>query len=124
MNIFDQYFDKIKKTLFDFSQNKDLILPESLNGITAETPPSKFDSDISTNVAMVLSKINKRSPIDLANTLSEEIKRKDKLIENISVVKPGFINIKFKPIFWTNFIKEIIQNSNSFGIDTKENKKK
>ena len=124
MNIFDQYLEKIKKTLLDFSQNKDLILPESLNGITAETPPSKFDSDISTNVAMVLSKINKRSPIDLANTLSEEIKRKDKLIENISVVKPGFINIKFKPIFWTNFIKEIIQNSNSFGIDTKENKKK
>ncbi len=124
MNIFDQYLEKIKKTLLDFSQNKDLILPESLNGITAETPPPKFDSDISTNVAMVLSKINKRSPIDLANTLSEEIKRKDKLIENISVVKPGFINIKFKPIFWTNFIKEIIQNSNSFGIDTKENKKK
>ena len=124
MNIFDLYLEKIKKTLLDFSQNKDLILPESLNGITAETPPSKFDSDISTNVAMVLSKINKSSPIDLANTLSEEIKRKDKLIENISVVKPGFINIKFKPIFWTNFIKEIIQNSNSFGIDTKENKKK
>ena len=124
MNIFDQYLEKIKKILLDFSQNKDLILPESLNGITAETPPSKFDSDISTNVAMILSKINKKSPIDLANTLSEEIKRKDKLIENISVVKPGFINIKFKPIFWTNFIKEIIQNSNSFGIDTKENKKK
>ena len=88
MNIFDQYLEKIKKTLLDFSQNKDLILPESLNGITAETPPSKFDSDISTNVAMVLSKINKRSPIDLANTLSEEIKSKDNLIENISVVKP------------------------------------
>ena len=124
MNIFDQYLDKIKKTLFDFSQNKDLILPESLNSITAETPPSKFDSDISTNVAMVLSKINKKSPIDLANILSEEIKKKDKLIDNISVVKPGFINIKFKPIFWTNFIKEIIKNSGSFGINTKENKKK
>ena len=124
MNIFDQYLEKIKKTLLDFSQNKDLILPESLDGITAEIPPSKFDSDISTNVAMVLSKINKKSPIELANTLSDEIKKNDKLIDEISVVKPGFINIKFKPIFWTNFIKEIIENSNSFGINTKENKKK
>ena len=120
MNIFDQYLNKIKKTLLDLSENKDLILPKSLDGITAEIPPSKFDSDISTNVAMVLSKINKKSPIDLANTLSEEIKKKDKLIDNISVVKPGFINIKFKPIFWTNFIKEIIENSNSYGINTKE----
>ena len=123
MNIFEQYLDRIKKTLLDFSKKGDLILPDSLDGITAEIPPSKFNSDISTNVAMVLSKINKKHPIELANTLSEEIKKNDKLIDEISVVKPGFINIKFKPIFWTNFIKEIIQNSKSFGINSKENKK-
>ncbi len=123
MNIFEQFLDKIKKTLLNLSNNGDLILPDTLNGVTAEIPPLKFDSDISTNVAMVLSKINKKSPIVLANILSEEIKKKDKLIENISVVKPGFINIKFKTIFWSNFIKEIIQNSESFGINSKENKK-
>ena len=123
MNIFEQYLDKIKKTLLDFSKKGDLILPDSLDGITAEIPPSKFNSDISTNVAMVLSKINKKPPIELANILSEEIKKNDKLIDEISVVKPGFINIKLKPVFWTNFIKEIIQNSKSFGINTRENKK-
>ena len=123
MNIFEQYLDKIKKILLDFSKNGDLILPESLEGITTEIPPSKFNSDISTNVAMVLSKINKKPPIELANTLSEEIKKNDKLIDEISVVKPGFINIKFKPVFWTDFIKEIIQNSKSFGINTREKKK-
>ena len=123
MNIFDKYLDNIKKILLDLSKKGDLILPSSLDGITAEIQPSKFDSDISTNVAMVLSKLNKKSPIDLANILSEEIKGKDKLIDEISVVKPGFINIKLKPIFWTNFIKEIIQNSESFGINNKEDKK-
>ena len=123
MNIFDLYLDKIKKALLEFSKNGDLILPKSLDGITAEIPPLKFDSDISTNVAMFLSKINKKSPIDLANILSEEIKKRDKLIKDISVVKPGFINIKFKPFFWTNFVKEIIKDSKSFGINTKETKK-
>ena len=123
MNIFEKYLDNIKKTLLDLSKKRVLILPDSLDGITAEIPPSKFDSDISTNVAMVLSKLNKKSPIDLANVLSDEIKKKDELIDEISVVKPGFINIKFKPIFWTNFIKEITQNSKSFGINTRENKK-
>ena len=59
MNIFDQYLDKIKKILLDLSKNDNLILPNKLDGITAEIPPSKFNSDISTNVAMVLSKINK-----------------------------------------------------------------
>ena len=115
MNIFEQYLDKIKEILSTLSSNGDLILPDSLNGITAEIPPSKFDSDISTNVAMILSKINNKSPSDLASILAEKIKKEDKFIEDISVVKPGFINIKFKPIFWTNFIKEVIKNSKSFG---------
>jgi len=115
MNIFEQYLNKIKEILSTLSSNGDLILPDTLNGITAEIPPSKFDSDISTNVAMVLSKINNKSPSDLASILAEKIKKEDKFIEEISVVKPGFINIKFKPIFWTNFIKEVIKNSKSFG---------
>ena len=123
MNIFDQYLDKLKKIILDLSKKGDLILPDKLDGITAEIPPSNFKSDISTNVAMVLSKVNKKSPTDLANTLTKAIKKNDELIEGISVAKPGFINIKFKPIFWTNFIKEIIQNNDSFGVNLKEKKK-
>ena len=70
MNIFDQYLDKIEKILLNLSQDGDIVLPDKLDGITAEIPPSKFNSDISTNVAMVLSKINKKSPIDLASMLA------------------------------------------------------
>ena len=123
MNIFDQYLEKIKKILFDLSKNGELILPDTLDGITTEVPPPKFNSDISTNVGMVLSKINKKSPIDIANTLAEVIKKNDPLIEDISIVKPGFINIKFKHIFWTNFVEKIIKNSKTFGIKTNEKKK-
>ena len=120
MNIFDQYLDNLKKILLDLSKQGEIILPDKLDGINAEIPPEKFNCDISTNVAMVLSKINKKTPIDLAEILAEIIKKKDSLIKEISVVKPGFINIKFKPIFWTNFIKEIIKNSKTFGVNQKE----
>ena len=124
MNIFEIYLDKIKKILLDLSKQGNLIIPEELNGLTAEIPPPKFNSDISTNVAMVLSKINEKSPIDLANILSIHIKNKDDLIEDISVVKPGFINIKFKKIFWSKFLEIIIKNSATFGINENETKKK
>ncbi len=123
MNIFENYSDKIKKILFDLSKKDELILPDKLNGITTEIPPSKFNSDISTNVSMVLSKINKISPMDLAKTLSNLIKKSDDLIEKISVVNPGFINIKFKPIFWTRFVEEVNINFNKFGINSSEKKK-
>ncbi len=123
MNIFEEYLDKIKKVLLDLSKNNKLILPDKLDGINTEIPPEKFNCDISTNVAMFLSKANQKSPTDLAETIATAIKKNDELIEDISIAKPGFINIKFKPIFWTNFIKEIIKNSKSFGINTKEKKK-
>jgi arginyl-tRNA synthetase len=123
MNIFDQYLDKIKKITLELSKNGDLILPDKLDGITAEIPPSKFNSDISTNVAMFLSKINKKSPTDLATVFVDAIKKSDEQIQDISIIKPGFINIKFKPIFWTNFVKEIIKNSKTYGINIEEKKK-
>ena len=122
MNIFELYLDKIKSIIIDLNKKGDLLIPESFNGINAEIPPPKFDSDISTNVAMILSKLNKKSPIDLAEQISPVIKNKDPLIENITVVKPGFINIKFKPLFWSNFIQEIIANAKIFGINGKEKK--
>ena len=124
MNIFEQYQNKIKKILIDFSKTGGLILPDKLDSITTEIPPVKFNSDISTNVAMVLSKINKKDPISLANILSDKIKNHDPLIDEITIIKPGFINIKFKTIFWTNFVKTLIKDSKTFGINKSEVKKK
>ena len=124
MNIFDQYLDKIKKILLDLSKESLITLPESLDGINTEIPPEKFNCDLSTNVGMVLSKINKKPPLEIAGTIADALKKKDPLIKDISVVKPGFINIKFKPIFWTNFIQEIIKDAKTFGKNNKEQKKK
>ena len=122
MNIFELYLDKIKSIIVDLNKNNQLEIPESFNGINAEIPPQKFDCDISTNVAMVLSKINKTSPLELAEKLAPKIKNKDSQIETISVAKPGFINIKFKPSYWSNFIQNITDNADSFGINEKEKK--
>ena len=124
MNIFDIYLDKIIILIKKLNDEGTLELPVNLNGINVDIPPSNFDCDISTNVAMVLSKINKKSPIDIANTLVDLIKSLDHEIETISVAKPGFINIKFKSIYWNNFIKNVSQNYKDFGVNTKEKKRK
>ena len=124
MNIFDLYLDKIIILIKKLNKDGSLEIPESLNGINVDIPPSNFDCDISTNVAMVISKANKKSPIDIANTLINLIKSEDEKIETISVAKPGFINIKFKAIYWNNFIKNINENYKNFGVNTKEEKQK
>ena len=124
MNIFDLYLDKIIILIKKLNKDGSLELPESLNGINVDIPPSNFDCDISTNVSMVLSKINKKSPTDVANQLITLIEKQDPNIESISVAKPGFINIKFKNIYWNNFIKNVHDDYKNYGVNIKEKKQK
>ena len=93
MNIFDIYLNKIKNLIIKLNKDSKIEIPDSLNGINVDIPPLQLDFDISTNVAMFLSKLNKKPPLDLANQLCELIKNKDDNIDVISVAKPGFINI-------------------------------
>ena len=120
MNIFDLYLNRIIILIKKLNNEGLLELPTVLDGINVDIPPSNFDCDISTNVAMVISKANRRSPIDIANVLVDFIKNNDDEIEKISVAKPGFINIKFKSIYWNNFIKNVNQNHMDFGVNIKE----
>ena len=124
MNIFDIYLAKIKKIIINQEKNGFLKIPENLDAINVDIPPKQFDCDISTNVAMVLSKINQKSPIDLANQLIELIKKEDDNINSVTVAKPGFINIKFKQNFWNEFLKNIINSNLIYGSNYKQKKQK
>ena len=124
MNIFDLYLDKIIILIKRLNKEGTLEIPESLNSINVDIPPSNFDCDISTNVSMVLSKINKKSPVDIANQLIIFLEKEDTDIELISVANPGFINIKFKGVYWNNFIKEVHNNYKDYGVNVKEKKHK
>ncbi len=124
MNIFEIYLKKIKDLIIKLSKEKLIQIPKDLNSINVDIPPEQFDSDISTNVAMVLSKLNKTNPLELAKIIESNLKKNDTNIDKIEIVKPGFINIKFKPIFWNDFLKEIINNHKEFGINKNEVKKK
>ena len=124
MNIFEIYLNKIKKIIIKLNNENLIKIPNTLDNINVDVPPAKFNCDISTNVAMILSKINNKSPIDLASKLADSIKKDDDNIESIDVAKPGFINIKFNNSFWNLFLKEIITNSKKFGINYTEKKNK
>ncbi len=123
MNIFEIYLNKILDLIKKANQDNLIELPENLSGINVDIPPSKYNCDMSTNVAMVLSKPNKKSPIELAETIANIIKSYDENIDEIKVEKPGFINLKFKKIFWNNFLKNIINQSNYGSVNSKNSKK-
>ncbi len=123
MNIFEENKNKIITIIKKAEKDKLLILPESLNGVNVDSTPPKIDFDISTNVSMVLSKPNNKSPNDLAKILIKLFKNEDKNIEEIVFAKPGFINIKFNKDYWNNFTNKLINSPLNYGSSNKDKKK-
>ncbi len=124
MNIFDIYLNNIKNILIDCDKKGIIKIPQKLDSINIDLPPKQFDFDISTNVSMVLSKINEKNPIDLSKIIIPLIKESDTNIEKIEIIKPGFINIKFNKKFWNLFLKDIIKNQINYGSNANLSKKK
>ena len=109
MNIFDYYHSSLLKGLKDFEKKGAIKIPEKTNSISVEVPPNKFDADISTNVCMVLSGINKSKPKDIYENYVSKLLSKDDNLENFEIVNPGFVNLKFKKKFWNSFLEKIVQ---------------
>ena len=123
MNIFETYQDKIKNLILDINKQGKIEISDNLDSIGVDLPPSQFKAHISTNVAMVLSKINKSNPNDLAKKIEVELLKNDKDIKKIEIVKPGFINITFKNTFWNKFIQNVINQKLEYGINLTAKKK-
>ena len=123
MNIFKLYRNKIIDIIKKASKESLIILPENLNSINVDLPPKNFNCDISSNVSMVLSKPNNKSPLEIAELLSTLIKKNDTYIDELIIEKPGFINIKLNNNFWNFFLKEVLSEKN-YGSQINSNQKK
>ncbi|MCP4923969.1 MAG: arginine--tRNA ligase [bacterium] len=82
--------------------------------ITAEPPRDPSHGDISTNVAMVLSKQVKMAPRAVAEKLLEGLKKNPEVSE-VSIAGPGFINLFLHKEVWVQNLKEILTAGPSYG---------
>ncbi len=115
MNIFKE---NEKKIIDLVKKNKKKLGLKELNdfkGIHVEPPPSDFDYDLSCNVCLVLGKINKINPIELANKIKKLIINKIKNFASVDIAGPGFLNLKLDKKYLIKNIKKILENRNDYG---------
>ena len=68
MNIFELYLKKIQDLIIKNSNILEIESNISFSGSVVELPPQEFNFDLSTNIALVLAKKTKQSPVKLAET--------------------------------------------------------
>ena len=91
--------------------------------ISIEKPKNKDHGDVSTNIALLLTKIIKKNPLEICEELKKELIKSD-LFESIEIAKPGFINFKLAISSLTKSLNKIIDSNNNYGKNKSgENKK-
>ncbi len=119
MNIFEIYLNKIQDLILVNSKILKIENNISFLGTLVETPPQKINFDLSSNIALVLAKKIKQSPIVLAETLKKIMLDNLDDFSEISVAKPGFINFRFSTKTYQKLIINILKISNKYGSNNK-----
>ena len=122
MNIFDNYLLIITKIILKNKESLNLNNLKNLENVNIEVPPKYLNFDLSTNISLVLSKINKINPNDLAKSIKDLLLKNISHFEKIEIAGPGFLNIKLSKEGIVTNINSILKDRDTYG-SKKLNKK-
>ena len=101
---------KIKSIIIQALKNCISLLEYPYKDIQLSPPNNPDFGDLSTNLALSLSKDLKEHPIEIGNKIADKLILDNELIEKVTVSKPGFINFKINNNYYNEILNEIVQN--------------
>ncbi|MCJ1779384.1 arginine--tRNA ligase [Mammaliicoccus sciuri] len=119
MNIINQ----VKETLIEEIKASIIKseLVETVPEIKIETPKDPTNGDYSSNIAMVLTKLARKNPREIANQIVENLDTNKANVKKVDIAGPGFINFYLDQQYLTEIIKTALSKGETFG-QTEERK--
>lgn len=113
MNIIDQ----VKETLIEEIKSSILKaeLVDSVPEIKIETPKDPTNGDYASNIAMVLTKLARKNPREIANQIVENLDTTKANVKKVEIAGPGFINFYLDQQYLTDIIKTALTKGEAFG---------
>ncbi len=102
----DHLRDLLTRTIDKAVKGGELAMTE-LPPLILESPKQKEFGDLSTNVALLWAKQQKKSPRAIAETLLRNLEDPEGILQNASVAGPGFLNFSFSPKFCYRCLEEV-----------------
>lgn len=122
MNLIDQ----VKQTLIQEIEKsiQKAGITDEVPAIKIEIPKDEKNGDYATNIAMVLTKIAKRNPREIASLIVENLDTEAAYVKSIDIAGPGFINFYLDSSYLYEVIDQAIEKDTHFGrVDTPKNEK-
>jgi arginyl-tRNA synthetase len=109
--------NELKEKVYGYAESLKGVKAGDLDNLTIEEPKNKKFGDLSTNVAMVLAPVLKRDPVDIAGEFKDKVISGWSQVEDIDIVKPGFINFNLKQDFIKKALTEIVKKDEKYGFN-------
>ena len=103
----------IKKIIGDLKNTLTKLGYSDIDIQVSKSKNPKF-GDFSSSIPLVLGKLSKKSPIEIAEKIKSEIILSNTIFEKISITEPGFINFKVSAKYYYKILNDIL-NDNDFG---------
>ena len=117
MDLKEQLKSVIKQAIIDAE------LTNEVPDIKIEIPKDTKNGDFSTNIAMVLTKIARRNPREIAELIITHIDKARGEIDTVEIAGPGFINFKMHSSSLVSIIDDVLSKDKNFGRTTHPNPK-
>lgn len=114
MNIFSEFRANIVEVIGALSDEGALPADMDLSRVAVDVPRDASFGDLSTNAAMVLSKVAGMKPRDLAQLLVDRLAGLDG-VAAADIAGPGFINVRLDNTVWLRCLSTILSTGNDYG---------
>ncbi len=95
-------------------QSKKIIPVYDTSCIKIETSRGSEHGDFASNIAMLLARIVKSNPRDMAQNIIDHLPESE-ILERVDIAGPGFINFYLKPNVHQSIIHEILTSDHQYG---------
>jgi arginyl-tRNA synthetase len=123
MNVFEIYKKKLQDLVVANCRNFGIDPKVNFQGVVIEIPPQEFNFDLSSNIALVLAKKTKQSPIKLANLIKDSLLKNFKDFSEVVIAGPGFINFRFNSKTYQKLILGILKSNDKYGSSSEKAEK-
>lgn len=89
-----------------------------------EVPNNPEHGHFATNLPLTLASSQKRSPMEIASVMVDNLMDEENLLENAKVAAPGFINFRINPDKWYGILSDIVRLKGDYGQNRTGNNQK
>ncbi|WP_338553989.1 arginine--tRNA ligase [Paenibacillus sp. KS-LC4] len=114
-NVLEQLYEQVKAAIADAAVAGGLAAREELPAFVLEVPKDKEHGDLATNAAMQLTKLAKKNPRMIAETIIANLDYVKASIQSAEIAGPGFINFRMDKSYLYDVVGEVVSGGDSYG---------